>query len=152
MSGDPLGYFLTWTTYGTWLPGDERGWVDGTTHEMHFTPSRRNEERARNAMTEPAVALTPKQRDVVEGTIKDHCRIRGWELRAVNVRTNHVHVVVSLPDDPDKALREFKAWGTRRLKIGDPERRSWWTEGGSKRWLWTEEDLEQAVIYVRDFQ
>lgn len=24
---DPLAFFLTWTTYGTWLPGDERGWV-----------------------------------------------------------------------------------------------------------------------------
>ena len=24
--GEPLAYFLTWTTYGTWLPGDERGW------------------------------------------------------------------------------------------------------------------------------
>jgi hypothetical protein len=22
---EPLAYFLTWTTYGTWLPGDERG-------------------------------------------------------------------------------------------------------------------------------
>ncbi len=20
---DPLGYFITWTTYGSWLPGDE---------------------------------------------------------------------------------------------------------------------------------
>ena len=24
---EPLAYYLTWTTYGTWLPGDERGWV-----------------------------------------------------------------------------------------------------------------------------
>jgi hypothetical protein len=24
---DPLAYFLTWATYGTWLPGDERGWI-----------------------------------------------------------------------------------------------------------------------------
>jgi hypothetical protein len=24
---EPLAYFLTWPTYGTWLPGDERGWV-----------------------------------------------------------------------------------------------------------------------------
>lgn len=23
---DPLTYFITWTTYGTWLPGDVRGW------------------------------------------------------------------------------------------------------------------------------
>jgi hypothetical protein len=27
---DPLAYFLTWTTYGTWLPGDERGWCKRT--------------------------------------------------------------------------------------------------------------------------
>ena len=27
----PLAYLITWTTYGTWLPGDQRGWVeDGT--------------------------------------------------------------------------------------------------------------------------
>ena len=25
---DPLALFLTWTTYGLWLPGDERGWVE----------------------------------------------------------------------------------------------------------------------------
>src|SRR5271165_1258640 len=25
---EPLAYFLTWPTYGTWLPGDERGWVE----------------------------------------------------------------------------------------------------------------------------
>jgi hypothetical protein len=25
---EPLAYFFTWSTYGTWLPGDERGWVE----------------------------------------------------------------------------------------------------------------------------
>ena len=25
---EPLAYFLTWPTYGTWLPGDECGWVE----------------------------------------------------------------------------------------------------------------------------
>ncbi len=152
MPEEPLGYFLTWTTYGTWLPGDERGWVDGRAHEMHFAPSFEREEAARKAMTESAVVLTRQQRELVEETIKDHCRIRHWELHTVNVRTAHAHVVVSLPDGPDKALREFKAWATRRLKNGDPEKLHWWTEGGSKRWLWTEVDLEQAVIYVRDLQ
>ncbi len=24
---DPIAFFITWPTYGTWLPGDERGWV-----------------------------------------------------------------------------------------------------------------------------
>ena len=27
MYDDPLAFFITWTTYGTWLPGDDRGWV-----------------------------------------------------------------------------------------------------------------------------
>jgi hypothetical protein len=25
---DPLALLLTWTTYGSWLPGDVRGWVE----------------------------------------------------------------------------------------------------------------------------
>ena len=24
----PIAFFLTWSTYGTWLPGDARGWVE----------------------------------------------------------------------------------------------------------------------------
>ena len=30
--GEPLAFFLTWTTYGSWLPGDERGWVEKPGH------------------------------------------------------------------------------------------------------------------------
>ena len=26
MNDDPLAYFITWTVYGSWLQGDERGW------------------------------------------------------------------------------------------------------------------------------
>ncbi len=28
MGNPPLAYFITFRTYGTWLPGDERGTVD----------------------------------------------------------------------------------------------------------------------------
>jgi REP element-mobilizing transposase RayT len=152
MADTPVGYFLTWTAYSTWLPGDERGWVDGATHEVQFEPAPQRERQARQLMVESPVALTQEQRSVVDHAIRDHCRIRRWELHTVNVRVKHVHVVVSLPEGPKKALREFKAWATRRLKERNPGRVNWWTEGGSKRWLWTDEDLEQALIYVRDFQ
>ena len=51
----PLAYFLTWTTYGSWLPGDERGWVDGR-GGMHLAePSRAV--AARRSMKEAAVFL-----------------------------------------------------------------------------------------------
>ena len=148
----PLGYFLTWTTYGTWLPGDDRGWVDGKTHEIHFVPAPDRELSAQTVMSEQPITLVPAQRELVDRTIRDHCRIRAWELHAVNVRTNHVHVVLTADRSPDVVMEQFKAWGTRRLKAGDPRRRKWWTENGSKRYLWTEEALEAAIAYVRDCQ
>ncbi len=24
----PIAFHIIWTTYGTWLPGDARGWID----------------------------------------------------------------------------------------------------------------------------
>jgi REP element-mobilizing transposase RayT len=149
---DPLAYLLTWTCYGTWLPGDTRGWVDGFTHEAHVLPDPEREQQAQGLMIDAAVSLNEADRELVAATIRDHCEVRGWVLHAVNVRTNHVHVVVGLGDTPDKALREFKAWSTRRLKEACPGRKRWWTEGGSRRYLWKEESVAAAIAYVMEQQ
>jgi REP element-mobilizing transposase RayT len=149
---DPLAYLLTWTCYGTWLPGDARGWVDGVTHEACPSAAPEREQQARQLMVEEAVTLNEAERELVAATIRDHCKVRGWSLHAVNVRTNHVHVVVGLSAAPDKALRELKAWSTRRLKGASPGRERWWTEGGSKRYLWKEESVAAAIAYVVEQQ
>ncbi len=36
---EPLAYFLTWPTYGTWLPGDERGGFNMDAAGNSQTPS-----------------------------------------------------------------------------------------------------------------
>src|SRR5438477_7556467 len=88
---DPVGYFLTWTTYGTWLPGDDRGWVK----ERHGfqLPDWKTEHEARRKLGESPCVLNDEERRVVEDTIRCHCDCRKWSLHAVNCRTNHVHVV-----------------------------------------------------------
>ena len=112
---DPLAFYLTWTAYGTWLPGDERGWVAKPGHFEPPDPERKA--AAERLMTEPALTLDEEQRAVVEKTIADHCTIRRWHLHAVNCRTRHVHVVVTAPKrDPEEVMDQFKAWCTRRLK------------------------------------
>src|SRR5690348_5335321 len=104
---DPLAYFLTWTAYGTWLPGDERGWVAKPGEPR--TPEARIERWARSRLTEPPLVLDSSQREIVEGTIADHCRVRGWCLHAVACRSNHVHVVVTAPGrDPEVVMDQFK--------------------------------------------
>jgi len=115
MGEDPLAYFLTWTTYGTWLAGDERGWV--AKPGVFRLPNPKLEQAAQRLMTEPELILDDKQRRIVEKTVADHCRIRNWHLHAVNARTKHIHVVVTAPSrHPDEVTDQFKAWCTRKLK------------------------------------
>ncbi len=150
---DPLAYFLTWTTYGTWLPGDERGWVlKGKGFQV---PNPIAQKFAKERMTESSCTLDDIQREIVNQTVADHCRIRNWFLHIVNGRTNHVHVVVTAPNIDGEVVRDqFKAWCTRKLKernraLGHPVRKKWWTKGGSVRYIGDEESLEAVINYVR---
>ena len=153
---DPLAYFLTWATYGTWLPGDERGWIEYRHGWKLPDPIRELEAEAR--MTEDACVLDAEQRRLVEKTIGEHCRIRGWGLHEVNRRTNHLHVVVGADRCPDEVRKQSKAWCTRRLKELQRKRscgtvrENWWAQRGSRRYINDEESLEAAILYVRDGQ
>ncbi len=97
------------------------------------------------------VYLNAEQRAVVETAIREVCKYRNWQLQAMNVRTNHVHLVVSLGStNPSKALNNFKAYSTRKMR----ENGSWqfehspWSNKGSKRYLWNEKSVEIALEYV----
>jgi REP element-mobilizing transposase RayT len=152
MHGDPVGYFLTWVTYGTWLPGDSRGWVKYRAGWQLPDPIRECE--AKVLMTENACILTREQRRAVEAQIDETCAERGWTLHAVNCRSNHVHVVVTADvADPDKIRVDLKAWSARALKTAfGTERENWWAERGSIHYLNSDDDLEAAILYVRDGQ
>ena len=155
---DPIAYFITWTKYGTWLPGDQRGWVQRGNREP-LDPNSYREKHARAMMTDDAVVLTQSQRAVVERVIVDHCTIRDWFLHARNVRTNHVHVIVTAPVDPEVVREQLKAWASRRLSeaaglrvTGKNGRRRWWTEKGDIELLRGENNLADAIRYVMEMQ
>ena len=95
---EALAYFLTWSTYGTWLPGDQRGWIQYA-HGWQLPDAVRTLE-AEAKMTEDACRLDGEQRGVVERQIAETCAVRGWELHAVNCRSNHAHVVVTADQAP----------------------------------------------------
>lgn len=152
MTGDPLGFFLTWVTYGTWLPGYARGWVEYQQGWQLPDPIRELESSAR--MTEDACRLTENQRLAVETQFAETCQHRGWPLHAANCRSNHVHVVVSAAGTHPKKIRtDLKAWATRCLKERfDSARKNWWAERGSIRYLNDERSMAIAVEYVLEAQ
>ena len=149
----PLAYFLSFRSYGTWLHGDKRGSVDRF-HNKYGSP--RLPENARwfkynqtSLRAEPLI-LGPNERSVIKETIRETCDIRKWSLIALNVRTNHVHVVVTAALDPELVLNALKANATRRLREDKlwPHSFSPWVRKGSKRRLWNEQSLARAIDYV----
>ena len=161
----PLAYIITWTTHGTWLPGDKRGWVESGKRGIR-APDRQKKRLAGHRMSDTSVALDDFQRRIVEETIQSHCRIRKWTLRALNVRSNHVHLVVTAPVEPEIVMNQLKAWCSRRLNehLQPPARsaskgrqqsgqkKKWWTEHGSTKWINDESYLQNAIRYVMEGQ
>ena len=153
----PKAYLLTWTTYGTWLHGDERGSVSERCNQRGaplLAPHRGWEQHDREGLADPGFMLDDSMRTLAGLTITEHCGVRGWVAHAVNARSNHVHAVVSGDAVPETMMNQFKSWITRRGReaglIGPGARV--WTRHGSTRYLWDDVSVASAVDYVLNHQ
>jgi REP element-mobilizing transposase RayT len=158
-------WLLTWTTYGTWLPGDARGFVspvrEGPGPEVrHNMPGSSYDEdmpglvrASQSALKGAPVFLDAEQSDVLLQQFRATAAHRGWELLAAAVMANHTHLIVGVPGDPDPSvlLRDFKGYGSRALngRWPRPAGGTWWTESGSRRKLPGAEAVWAAVEYVK---
>ncbi len=151
-----LAYFITFSTYGARLHGDERGSVDRN-HNIAgapLLPADAELQRNRNAlMTDPEYRLENPERETVVASVLQHAEFRGWSLLAVHVRTTHVHIVVRGDTTPERMMTEFKAYATRALdRQAGGAKRKHWARHGSTRWLNTEESVRCTIEYTVDEQ
>jgi len=145
---DAIKLFITWTTYGTWLPGDNRGWRKWKAGQQQPQPLL--EEWCRDQMKEQPLILNQCQREAVEDVIGEHAEIRGWDLAAVSVRSNHIHVAVVAAAPPKQVRDQFKANATRILRnmVSPVTHEKMWTKGGDIQFIDTDEDWEQVILYI----
>jgi len=158
-------WHISWTTYGTRVAGDGRGFVSNVSavgggrevrHNAPGTDRDANmpclERHVRDQMLADPFYLDEEQAAAMIGQYQETSRIRGFELCAAAVMPDHTHMVVGVPGDPDPHhLRElFKSWATRALKKqwALPKSGTFFTAGGSVRRKGDEEALRVAVIYV----
>ena len=158
-------WLLTSTTYGTWLPGDERGFIgtvkDGpgprVRHNVPETPVDKDfrglRQSARELLKCPPILLNQEQALVVLDQFRETAAFRRWLLLAGAVMANHFHLVVAADEDVHSTilLRDFKSYASRALnrKWSKPASGTWWTESGSRRTLPDERAVEAAIEYVR---
>jgi hypothetical protein len=156
-SAVPLAYFVSFRTFGTWLRGDPRGWVDRQHHgpDSPYRPgSPEVWEQERRRLRQPAAKLDARSAAVVTTTIRETCGRRGWTLHALNVRTIHVHTVVAAACGPEVVMGAFKACSSLALRRAGllAAGRVLWSRHGSTRYLWSEVAVEAACEYVMERQ
>jgi REP element-mobilizing transposase RayT len=153
----PLAYLISFRTYGTWLHGDKRGSIDrdhNTYGDPYLPPNNSWQYKNHQHLKSQPPILGARERGAVEHAIRETCRIRKWQLHAVNVRTNHVHAVVTANHKPGLVLNAFKANATRQLR----EDKLWlhpfspWADKGSQRRLWNDRSVTNAIDYVLNGQ
>jgi len=150
----PLAYLITIRTFGTWLHGDERHSVDRHRRNIYGTPdiapNQKLEEIMRSERKQPPVVLNESQRRTVESAIRELCEKRKYFLRAINVRTNHAHAVVSAQAKPERIADAFKAFATKKLREENLCAKDLriWSRGRSRRYLWKPRHVAKAIDYV----
>src|SRR5438128_132190 len=149
----PLAYLITFRCYGTWLHGDKRGSMDRK-QNVYGTPklaANAHLERSESSQRKHfPIVLDAQQRRVIENAVKGVCEHRKYLLRAVNVRTNHAHSVVSAMQKPEPILDAFKSYSTRALRragLISPSVKPW-ARHGSTIYLWKERDVAKGIEYV----
>ena len=157
-------WLITWCTYGSWLPGNVRGFVGPIRHDsgqqvVHNIPGTPYdadmpalERYARSLLKCVPIRLVIDQAESLFAQFEETAQYRSWELLAVGILANHLHIVVGVPGDPDPSdiLRDFKSYGSRALNRGwnKPASGTWWAESGSKRKLPDEDAVLAAIRYV----
>ena len=142
-----LGYMATWTTYGTWLPGDERRYVDNKGHLQNGDVD--VFQRSKELLKYPPVKLSLPERKLTKQIILDEAQRIAHKVIALTVCTNHVHLLAKPHQEPiDKIISRYKSITTRIFwEYG--KKGKIWTRGFDKQFCFTEKELAVRIIYIQ---
>ena len=140
-----LGYMVTWTTYGSWLQGDARGFVkDGKI----LGENKGLEQANRKMLIGDRFKLKKEQREVARRAILLEAERIGEKILAISVCSNHIHVVIGKGGNSvDKVVNRFKSAAYYALRENGVEERVW-TRGYDKRFCFDENSLAERIKYV----
>ena len=151
MIGIPLAYLITFRTYGSWLPGDENGHINRF-ENVYQTPyvktsSDLHQYAKRLLKTEPFV-MNEQTREIVLQTIISTSQMYSWDLHALHVRTNHVHLLITTNESVEKVLTKFKITCSEQLNYIEQKKLPRWARHGSTRYIFKEQNFYNALNYV----
>lgn len=141
--GNTRAILFTMTTYGTWLRGDRRGWVD----DGVIFPADQELEAADRNRLKHSVYTFPKDRLLDIGAMIGESLIarKQASILALHIGCWHTHFVLGATKhdlgDIAKCAKDAARWG---LRIDRPI----WTDGYDKRFCFDDQSTRNRVRYV----
>ncbi|MBX3427645.1 MAG: transposase [Pirellulales bacterium] len=131
---------ITTTTYGTWLPGDARGYVEGG---RILPPAPRLAAYASRQLRREPMLLSELQRHRVFESLCAAADEFAYRLSDIVVETTHVHWIVGHDDAMAAMVGRLKTRTRQALQVGRV-----WTNGYCGRRLETLAELQTAREYL----
>jgi len=136
---------VTFTTYGTWMRGDSRGWRK---NGKVFTANPRLKRIDESQMKGEIVRLGKNEKTIVRKAICKKASSLGQKILAISVWSNHVHVVVKYDGRKiEETVRIYKNAATAALRRSGFRGRVWGS-GYDKRFCFDEVALRKRIEYV----
>lgn len=140
-----LGYMITWTTYGTWPQGEERGFVK---QGKIFPASPALAESNQESLKSDPIKLSPVHCQIVQNAILEKANGLHQQIHALSVSSNHVHILAEYVAMPiGLVVRHYKGSAQAALrKVGLAS--IIWTKGFDKRYCFDGKTLTKRIDYV----
>ncbi|MFA5252871.1 MAG: transposase [Phycisphaerae bacterium] len=136
---------ITWTTYGSWLQGDRRGFVkEGRIYPANKTLAYSNIQK----LSKDPVKLSKAHRQQAANAIFEKAKQLNQKICALWVASNHIHIVTEYTPKPiDEIVKYYKNAAQVELRKKGLTGRIW-TKGFDKRYCFDEESLQNRINYV----
>ena len=135
----------TWTTYGTWLQGDKKGYVK---NGVILEANPELEESNKELLKHNKIKIPKRFRELIKDAILKESEEIGQKIFAITVCSNHIHIVVEgIGKSCGYSVGRFKKAATKVLrKYGFNDKV--WTKGFDKRYCYDEQELKKKIKYV----
>ena len=156
--GLDMRYHIMWSTYGSWLPGDPRGFRTRH-HRQHVEGDYKSpppagkydglHDHAKRSLNKPPVVIPRNLRETVGLAILERFATEDVGVSAVSVGGQHVHVAVDcLPHGLKQMIGRVKKVASHRIRDRIPGKV--WGAGCDPVAVKDQEHWGNVLVYIRD--
>ncbi len=137
---------ITWTTYGSWLQGDKRGYVK---NGQIMNGDDNIKIICQKLQKGDTIILNPAEKEIAKQAILKEAEKIRQTIKAIEVCSNHVHIATeSCSESIEQIVSRYKNIAMFALYKNGRQGRIW-TQGFDKRFCFNQEELDRKIRYIQ---